>query len=253
MTAGYSSRNSWVNIKLHRQEKTHPLCVWTVEQNCRQQMNYAMHLFWDRWTLRKKVTKKWKPAEKIVKVNYPWKGKFENNAKQATSQKFQDKSHTCFAASRLTSKIAFSCDVPWPNILWPPFTSTETRASVCSMTREPPLHSGTLPQGKKHDITQTRLYSLQQLRGQDSRQIHKLKLIVNFELFKQIFSISSIRYLVSEQQNRTVFRSDKHLAHTDFTKMIYGRSHKPDVDLGFARCALGECHCGIPWTMWHSV
>ena len=97
---------------------------------------------------------------------------------------------------------------------------------------------------KKHNITQTRLYSLQQLRGQDSYINLNLKWILNF---KQLFSISSIRYLVSEQQNRTVFRSDKHLAHTDFTKMIYGRSHKPDVDLGFARCTLSECHCGIFW------
>ena len=157
MTAGYSSRNSWVNIKLHIQEKTHPLCVWTVEQNCRQQMNYAMHLFWDRWTQRKKVTKKWKPTEKWLRWIILEKANFKTMQSKLLPSKFQDKSHTCFAASRLTSKIAFSCDVPWPNILWPPFTSTETRASVCSMTREPPLHSGTLPQGKKHNITQTRL------------------------------------------------------------------------------------------------
>lgn len=51
---------------------------------------------------------------------------------------------TCFAAARLTSRIAFSWEVPWPSILCPPFTSTDTNASVCSITREPPLESGTL-------------------------------------------------------------------------------------------------------------
>ena len=55
--------------------------------------------------------------------------------------------HTCFAAKRLTSRAALSAVSPSPKTLEPAFTSIDTNASVCSITKEPPFDRATLING----------------------------------------------------------------------------------------------------------
>jgi hypothetical protein len=58
----------------------------------------------------------------------------------------RSRSRSCRAASSAASQLAMKAvsSMSLPFIVLPEFTSTDTRASVCSMTSEPPAGSGTV-------------------------------------------------------------------------------------------------------------